>query len=351
MPSYITDRKNTTFNILESNASFVGLPSSGTEKIIIIMYSDTDSATNGHVIQFGQDGIKWDTSIKDTYRGGSEYIKKISTHGKYFRILYINGPIKQTTFRMQVLKYSSTSFYHSVSTYEFDTRIPVYKFGHIKSPPANTWSDVTSWGNYVYDNSNTLMQVSSNNSAETNINISIEGINSSGNLIFEVIKTHSTNGTIPVVGKIPFYRIFKCCVETNPVNTFSNFYISKGGSIPLLGVPLENDKRGELLNNNNQTSMASYTVPKGSHMIVTDIQLSAQKTTTAHVEFMAQIRPMDGSKPWRTIYHTSLTNFSINFSPKLPWVIPGGYDVRARCFPEGTGIFVSAGWNGVVESD
>lgn len=350
MTTYVEDTKNSTTITLTAGSTFTGESSpTDTTELAIMIYSDTDSEIDGHQVQYSSDGANWDVSIKNTYRGGVQYKGTFPIYGKYFRIIYTNGSINQTTFRLQALKKTSTDFYYSVSAGDFVEKFSLQKFGHIDGPSPSAWSDVNTWGNYTYDSSNTTMQVTSDSTAETNIPIVVQGINSSGNLVNETINTDGSDGRTPSVGSTPFYRVFRAYVDGNVISDSSTFYVAKGGTTPVSGVPSAADKRAELLDIHHQSSMALYTVPANHRMVVTDVQLSAQKSTSVHVEIIAQIRPMDGSKSWRTIYRTGLTNFSLHFIAKTPWVIPEKYDVRMRVKPGGSGSFTSVGWNAILE--
>ena len=70
--------------------------------INVFVYSNVDSATNGLTVQFSSDGTNWDHSHSTTYTsGGKGYI--FNCEGKYARVVFTNGAVAQTSFRLQTI--------------------------------------------------------------------------------------------------------------------------------------------------------------------------------------------------------------------------------------------------------
>lgn len=72
-------------------------------QISILLKTDKDSATLGMSLQFSNDGTNWDHSEDYTITGGTEFVHQAMTEGRYFRIVYTNGTLAQTYFRLQVI--------------------------------------------------------------------------------------------------------------------------------------------------------------------------------------------------------------------------------------------------------
>jgi hypothetical protein len=94
---------NSSTSNLGLNAVFSGTSEDVTmyAELRIIVFANQNSATDGLSIQQSSDGTNWD--IKDTYTITANEGKTISvgTSGKFFRIVYTNGGVAQTIFRLQ----------------------------------------------------------------------------------------------------------------------------------------------------------------------------------------------------------------------------------------------------------
>lgn len=97
------DSGNSTSTPLGSNATFTGTWIDGTNFncVALGIYADQSSATNGVKYQFSQDGSNVHhehtyTYIADTY--GSGYTVPIEF--KYYRIVFVNGSVAQTSFKI-----------------------------------------------------------------------------------------------------------------------------------------------------------------------------------------------------------------------------------------------------------
>lgn len=65
------------------------------------------SANPGISVQFSQDNINWDIKITDTQIWAGNYNKIFDVRSRYFRIVYTNGSVAQTSFRLQCIFNSS----------------------------------------------------------------------------------------------------------------------------------------------------------------------------------------------------------------------------------------------------
>jgi len=71
--------------------------------INIVAYSNVASATDGLSIQFSTDGTNWDLIETHTVSAATIHTQLFRAKGRYFRIVYTNGGIAQTTFRLATL--------------------------------------------------------------------------------------------------------------------------------------------------------------------------------------------------------------------------------------------------------
>jgi hypothetical protein len=71
--------------------------------IEISVYSNVASATDGLSIQFSSDGTNWDHTDTYTVPAGIGKNYSVQRVAQYFRIVYTNGSVIQTAFRLQVI--------------------------------------------------------------------------------------------------------------------------------------------------------------------------------------------------------------------------------------------------------
>lgn len=70
----------------------------------ISVFSDQSSATDGLSVQFSQDGTNWDHTHTFTYTAGANGLSyNLPVEMRYVRIVYTNGVVAQSTFRLQSL--------------------------------------------------------------------------------------------------------------------------------------------------------------------------------------------------------------------------------------------------------
>ena len=116
----VIDEGNTTTAPLGAGGVFTGTPSSTIEygTIIISVYANASSATDGVEFQFSSDGVNFKTADVYTYRdGGACKVWAVQTVGPFFRIKYTNGAVAQTQFDMcvQLKKNAGVTSSHRVA--------------------------------------------------------------------------------------------------------------------------------------------------------------------------------------------------------------------------------------------
>ena len=96
---------NSTSTPLVSGSVFTGVAEdvSGFSTITVFIHSDTESAHSGLSMQFSTDGVNWDRAITHTIHAGPSHAHSLLVVSKYFRVVYTNGSVSQTEFRLQVL--------------------------------------------------------------------------------------------------------------------------------------------------------------------------------------------------------------------------------------------------------
>jgi len=102
---------NTTADQLAGGATFTGAGGdlNGYATILITIFSDQDSATNGLVVQFSNsnDPYDWHTADEYTYEAGSYKTYSFQPVDQYFRVLYTNGATPTTSLHISTRLHSS----------------------------------------------------------------------------------------------------------------------------------------------------------------------------------------------------------------------------------------------------
>lgn len=101
----VVDSGNSTTTLLDAGGIFTGVTRDITNctSLLVFVYSDVDSATDGLSIEFSSDGINWDHTEKYTITGGDAFVTIAMAEAQYFRIVYTNGAVSQTSFRLQAI--------------------------------------------------------------------------------------------------------------------------------------------------------------------------------------------------------------------------------------------------------
>lgn len=96
---------NSTSTPLAANGVFTGTSEVVTSyaTISIAVFSNVASATNGLSIQFSTDNTNWDHLDVYTINANTGKIFTVGSSANYFRIVYTNNNISQTTFRLQTV--------------------------------------------------------------------------------------------------------------------------------------------------------------------------------------------------------------------------------------------------------
>ena len=111
------DLNNSTSIVLLGDSIFTGIKTNilGFEIIFINIYADVASATDGLVIQQSSNGINWDHDDVYTVPAGGSKNYSINPYAKWLRIIYTNGSLAQTAFRLQtILKGNSKPSSHRI---------------------------------------------------------------------------------------------------------------------------------------------------------------------------------------------------------------------------------------------
>lgn len=314
----IVDGNNSTSSTLSANGVFTGKKTEILNYGIsfINVYTDVASATDGLSIEQSSDGVNWDHCDCYTVNAGAAKNYSINPHAKYYRVVYTNGAVAQSAFRMQtILKGNSKPSSHRIqdsiaddddaelvkavltgknngsfvnvrTTLDGNLTISdnssglaiakgdvskhsfIHKFGN--APDFDTsdgevtvWDgaeDGATWENMVYDYSSSadIDSISSSDAGDT-VEIEILGLDSDYNAVTQTI---TLNGQTRVALTTSLVRVFRM-INANSTNLVGHVFCYVNGSITG-GVPDDASTiRSIIQPENNQTEMAVYTIPNG----------------------------------------------------------------------------------------
>lgn len=281
-------------------------------------YSDQASATDGLSVQQSTDGVNWDHDDVYSVPAATGKTYSFQAASKWMRIVYTNGAIAQTEFRMQT---SLKSVYGKPSSHRIQdsisddddaelvksvlsgqiagdgfTNIGASDSGNLKTTDAEnglaiakgevvgttfvhkfglapdfdaTDLEVTVWGgaedgtawelmNYVYSTTDDIDSISSSSAGDTQ-EITLTGLDAN---YIEVTQTVVLTGQTRAAIKTDLLRVYRA-FNSNSVDLVGHVFIYVNGATTG-GVPDTNaDIRAIVDPINQQTLMAVYTVPAG----------------------------------------------------------------------------------------
>lgn len=112
-----TSTSNSSSSTLTANSVFTGTSEIVQQysSVTVYVYSDVDSAPSGLKIQFSSDGTNWDITKTFSFLTSYTYFQKsVEVFAKYFRIIYTNGTVDQSSFRLQTIL-NATKYAHEMA--------------------------------------------------------------------------------------------------------------------------------------------------------------------------------------------------------------------------------------------
>ena len=96
---------NSTTVILDADEVFTGEAENvlNYTSISTSYKSDVAALASGFVMETSPDGENWDTSLVGDLGARTQQAHKLSVETKFFRVVYTNGPVAQTFFRLQTI--------------------------------------------------------------------------------------------------------------------------------------------------------------------------------------------------------------------------------------------------------
>lgn len=359
--------------------------------VIICTKSDQASATDGLSIQFSTDNVNWDHTDEFSIAAGVGKTFTIQTIARYMRIVYTNGSVPQTYFRLQTLlkpvyvKPSShriadslsgqddaelskailsgedqDNIFQNVRSTEVGNlrvadflvevgrgNIPGYsfvrKFGYNPAVTTDT-ADIYEYGgvsgvdDYTFsaDGVADIDRLSSDNSLDIGIEITIEGLDINGDAVIQVVTLDGTDAETPVALTTSLWRVNRV-YNSDTTELAGNVYVFVNGAV-VSGVPsAPSSVRGYVSIENGQTLQGIYTIPNGKKGYFYSIKTSIIKKQAAFATFTMKIKEYGKVNRTQDIFGLTTTGTSQGDSDSdLPQEFPGKTDFIPSADPDST---------------
>lgn len=406
---------NSSIETLVEDGIFIGEAEDITNYAIVMLtvYSDVASATDGLCIQFSNDGINWYWEDCYTIGAGEAKVFSVQCMTKYIRVKYTNGPAAQGAFELSLkhcpenAKASSHRIADAISSQDDAELIKAVltalqpngtfvnigstssgnlKVSDAESPLAiamglvlgaageNKWGSapdfdadddtIDVWDGaedgaafeamqYTFSDTNDIDTVSSTSTADVGLDVTIEGLRS-GVPVTETVELNGQN-------KVNFTAMNAINRMYNSNGTLFTGHVMAYVNTPIgdvaAGVPTDTSKIRSLIHpDEQQTEQAIYTVPTGKTAYVFAGYAStagANKSSNYIIKLLAQ----EPSGVFRTKQKMSISDNGssyVSFNYPIPQKFIGGTRIKvtARMTSTGaTGGSVSAGFSLVLIDD
>jgi hypothetical protein len=223
----------------------------------------------------------------------------------------------------------------------------IFKFGNnsdINGALETIWSR---GGLYVYPTSAIQMKVSSSSANDTALGtgartVSVQGLDQNYN---EVAETITLNGQTEVLTTNTFIRVFRAFVITAGSGGTAAGTIYVGTGTVTAGVPAT--VYAEIALGDNQTTMATWTVPAGYTFFVYRGTFSASSNNVSqYILGRFMFRPFGGV--FRNAADVTVNTGAIQYDFELPLALPEKSDIEAQAIAlSGSNFYVTASFEGM----
>ncbi len=104
--SAVVSAANSSTTPLAANGVFTGTSESvlGYQSVLVSVFANQASASNGLSIQQSQDGTNWDYTAQYFVSASAPLSVNVPVRAQFMRVVYTNGATLQATFRLQTIK-------------------------------------------------------------------------------------------------------------------------------------------------------------------------------------------------------------------------------------------------------
>jgi hypothetical protein len=377
--------------------------------VLISVYSDVASATDGLSIEYSSDGTNWDHDDNYTVPAATGKNYSVQRVAQYFRVVYTNGAVIQTEFRLQVIFnqfYIKPSSHNIKGTISGDDDAELMKSVITGEDPAGTFqnvkstvdgvlktsdesdglsiakgnvtgtsfihkfgnapdfdtvdSEVTVWDGaedgaawelmgYTYSTTADIDSVSSSDAGDTQT-VFIEGLDVNYNV---VTQQKTLTGQTRAALDTPLIRVYRAFNDNGTV--FAGHIVIYVNTALTAGVPTDKTQiRAVIHPDEQQTLMAVYTIPAGKTGYLRDWYVSTSGGSKAS-NYVFKVIARDIGGVFRTRHKMALEALSpipYQHSYTEPEVFAEKTDIEMRvesiATPASTGNAVSAGFDIVL---
>ena len=300
---------NSTTVPLAANATFTGAADLCTDysSFAVTWLSDQASAAGGVTFEFSQDGTNWDRVKTVTSTANDAHLHNLAVITRYFRLVYINGAVAQTSFRLQTLYHTDKA--HTVTsgaqqvlhdhddvqlvrptsnaeldanTGRFNYMSTVSVFGSNTAVGSGAVEDIWEVGGvYPWPQAAVALRVKSGGNAADGVSgagiqtITIEGLDENWEAASESLTLAGTSASSPTT--TTFIRVFRVYGTSNGTYTGANtalITVETTGDVTVASITL-----GE-----GESQLGLYTIPAGKtgylRRVAAEVTATASKTAT-----------------------------------------------------------------------
>lgn len=124
-PSGLRSSNNSSTSTLSADGIFTGTSDDVTNfsSITVNIFADVPSSSTGVSFQFSSNSSNWDIKYEHNTIANEEKIFELPINAQYFRVVFTNGTIAQSTFRLQTIYHSTkSSTGHLLGTDTYDNK-------------------------------------------------------------------------------------------------------------------------------------------------------------------------------------------------------------------------------------
>jgi len=312
---------NSSTATLAGGAVFTGVGDdvSRFASVSILYKSDVAAAASGLSIQFSQDNVNWDVQLVGDLGAKTFQVHRLVPAARFFRVVYTNGSVAQSFFRLQVIFHTSSSPVlitragQPQSTVDATpTRLTAdidldfarkhipggrsfFFFGH-NDEVGSTYEDIhPAGGDIFWIATSTLVEILSTNAADTSDGlgvrqVEIHGLSETGVDQDEVV---TMLGTSVATTTLKYVRVNK--LHNENVGTYGGSHqgditarvaIADGGQILSMMVGEEGSVNSTVQYGLGEASNGYWTVPLDKVLYITDVSVNVQSSGNRTVDII-----------------------------------------------------------------
>jgi len=220
----------------------------------------------------------------------------------------------------------------------------VHKFGttgNVLATPVTVWEGAdlgATTALYTYSTSAAIDTLSSDNAADTGIDIQVDGLDANW---APVTQTVTLNGQTQVTLQTPLIRVYR--LKNISATELTGIVYCYENVTATGGVPDDQTKiRAGITPGNNQSLMAVYTVPAGYTAYLYNMNFWPAKRLAAIIEFEVYRREFGGVFQKKHVASLNTQGGTMSLRYIFPEIFPEKTDIEVRAATDSTGVGAAA---------